>query len=145
MRSASQLERVARPAMLAATVLAAGALGAACGAEATPTAITVAATDGAELFEARALGGEPGCVTCHSLDPGTVLVGPSLADPATSAAAAGAADARAYVRQSILEPTAHVVPGFEDARPMPPVFGQVLTDEQVEALVDYVLEVDDDR
>ena len=34
---------------------------------------------GQELFEQRILGPNAGCITCHSLDPDTTLVGPSIA------------------------------------------------------------------
>ena len=50
---------------------------AACGSDALvapPTSV-----DGEELFALRAMGGEPGCVTCHSQSAGTTIVGPSLA------------------------------------------------------------------
>lgn len=104
-------------------------------------AIQVDATDGEELFTMRALGGEPGCVTCHSLSPDVVLVGPSLADPAASAASAGATDSRRYLHTSIVDPTAHVVPGFADAKQMPTRFADILTDDQLDAVVDYLLEV----
>lgn len=104
-------------------------------------AVEITERDGQALFERRALGNQAGCVTCHSLADGVVLVGPSLYDVEAAAAAAGASDVRAYVRESIVEPEAYIVPGFEDARPMPVVFGELLDDEQIEAIIDYLLEV----
>ena len=68
-----------------------------------------------------------------------MIVGPSLADPAASAAAAGATDVATYLRTSILEPEAYTVPGFDDAKAMPTVFGEILRPEQVDAIVDYLL------
>lgn len=111
----------------------------ACGSEATAPAITE--RDGQALFERRALGNQAGCVTCHSRAEGVVLVGPSLYDVDAAATAAGYGDTRAYVRESILEPEAYTVPGFETARSMPLVFGELLDDDQIGAIVDYLTEV----
>jgi len=109
-----------------------------CGSE--DTVVEITERDGQALFERRALGNQAGCVTCHSLAPDVVLVGPSLADVNASARAAGAADTGVYVRQSIVEPLVYTVPGFETARPMPVVFGELLDDEQIDAIVEYLLE-----
>jgi cytochrome c551/c552 len=109
-----------------------------CGSE--DTLVEITERDGQALFERRAMGNQAGCVTCHSLAPDVILVGPSLADVNRSAAAAGAADVRAYLRQSIEEPLTYTVPGFETARPMPVVFGELLDAEQIDAIVDYLLE-----
>ena len=129
--------RLAAPLLL---VVLLGALTVAgCGSESTAPAITE--RDGQALFERRALGNQAGCVTCHSRAEGVVLVGPSLHDVEAAAAAAGYPDARAYVRESIVEPGAYTVPGFEDARAMPEVFGELLDDEQIEAIIDHLLEV----
>ena len=86
------------------------------------------------------MGGQAGCVTCHSLVADRVLVGPSLAGLVDRAAGrVEGLDARAYVRQSIIEPDAHVVEGFDSGK-MPQVFGTVLDDVQFDALVDFLLE-----
>ena len=60
----------------------------------------------------------PGCFACHSISPGVNLVGPSLAGIAHDAAArihgadyhGKATDAAGYIRESILEPSAYLVP-----------------------------------
>lgn len=122
-----------------ATIVAAVITLGACSSEESVVEITE--RDGQALFERRALGNQAGCVTCHSRADGVVLVGPPLYDVEAAAAAAGASDARTYARESIVEPEAYTVPGFADARPMPVEFGELLDDEQIEAIIDYLLEV----
>jgi mono/diheme cytochrome c family protein len=94
---------------------------------------------GEELFARQTIDSQAGCITCHSLEPDQVLVGPSMAG------VAGRADERAvgisteeYLRQSILEPDAHVVEGFP-AGVMPQTYDEVLSDVQVDNLVAYLL------
>ncbi|RME06603.1 MAG: cytochrome c [Anaerolineae bacterium] len=86
---------------------------------------------GKELFNQQVIGTQPGCVTCHSLEPGVVIVGPSLAGIASRAD-------EAYIRESILDPNAQVVEGFP-ADTMPNVWGDELTPEQVDQLVAFLL------
>jgi nitric oxide reductase subunit C len=93
---------------------------------------------GAELFDSRILGGNPGCVTCHSLDPGTELIGPSLAGIASRAATRNAAStAQEYIRESITAPQAFVVDGYTGR--MPENWTEVLTADEIDALVAYLL------
>lgn len=99
----------------------------------------ITATDGAELFALRALGSQAGCVTCHSLTPDYVIVGPSLAGVADRAESRVAGlDAAGYLRQSIVTPDAYVVDGFESGK-MPSILGEILSPQQIDALVDYLL------
>lgn len=91
---------------------------------------------GHELFEARVIGPNPGCVTCHSRDPDVTLVGPSLANVASRVD--GMSDAE-YVRESILEPDVYVVKGFA-AGVMSPIWDEYLTDDQIESLVTFLLD-----
>lgn len=94
---------------------------------------------GAELFNERVIGSNPGCVTCHSLDEGVVLVGPSLAGLADRAGAQVAGMAAAdYVRQAIVEPDAHIVDGFS-AGQMAGGWEELLTTEQIDSLVQLFL------
>lgn len=47
--------------------------------------------------------------------------------------------AEEYIRQSIVEPQAFTVEGFEDqANTMPPDFGEKLTPEELDLLVDFL-------
>jgi len=90
------------------------------------------------------------CQTCHSIEPGQKLIGPSLAGVAEVASGrlkeAGytgkARTPEEYLRESILEPSAHVVAGSSygsNGRSfMPATFGQTLTPAQVDDLVAYL-------
>jgi len=94
---------------------------------------------GGELFNMSIIGSQPGCITCHSLEPGTVIVGPSMAGIASRAGSrVSGLSAEEYIRQSILEPNAYVVEGF-DPGVMVQVWAEELTDEQVDSLVSYLL------
>jgi nitric oxide reductase subunit C len=95
-------------------------------------------TDGSELFAATVLGNRAGCITCHSLEPGVQLVGPSLAGIGSVAdTRVEGLDAERYLRQSIVEPNAHLVDGYEKDV-MPGDYVLSLTDPQIQALVDYL-------
>jgi mono/diheme cytochrome c family protein len=94
---------------------------------------------GRELFGERILGPNAGCITCHSLDPDTTLVGPSIAGIATRAGERRpGVSAAEYLRESITDPSAFVVAGFDDGR-MPADWAEVLTAEEIDALVAYLL------
>jgi mono/diheme cytochrome c family protein len=94
--------------------------------------------DGKALFEAPVLGNNPGCVSCHSLVPGKMLVGPSLAGIGSVAGGrVPGLDAERYLRQSIVDANAYIVPGFKkDA--MPGDWAIILNDDQIDALVTYL-------
>ena len=94
---------------------------------------------GKELFGERILGSNAGCITCHSLDPDTTLIGPSIAGVATRAATrVPGVSAEDYLRKSIVNPEAFVVDGFDDGR-MPADWAEVLTGVEIDALVAYLL------
>jgi nitric oxide reductase subunit C len=77
------------------------------------------------------------CATCHSLEPDVVIVGPSLAGVATRAASrVSGMSAAAYLRDSILDPSAFVVPGFPDA--MARNLGEVLDDQQINNILAFL-------
>ncbi len=80
---------------------------------------------------------ELGCVTCHRSDTqgrGPNLVGvfgkPALLEDGRTVIAD-----ENYVRESILEPAAKIVKGF---KPVMPTFQGQVSDEQLNALVEYV-------
>jgi nitric oxide reductase subunit C len=93
----------------------------------------------------------PGCAACHSIVPGVNIVGPTLAGmPATAAVRlksrdyrGKATDVEGYIRESILDPNAHVLTGptySTDGRSlMPADYGQTLKPEQVDQIVAYLL------
>lgn len=94
---------------------------------------------GEQLYYEMSLGTNAACRICHSLTPDEVLVGPSLAGVSTRAETrVPGLSAEAYLRQSILDPNAYVVPGFP-AGQMVTNLGQVLTPEQVDDLVAFLL------
>jgi mono/diheme cytochrome c family protein len=78
------------------------------------------------------------CGACHSTEPDSTLVGPSLAGIAESGATrVDGLDARAYVFQSIMQPSDYLVEGFVDA--MPQDLAKKLTGEELDSVVAYVL------
>ena len=107
--------------------------------------------DPVELGRALFSATPPGCAACHSLAPGINIVGPTLAGISTTAAARVAAseyrgrarDAAGYVRESIVEPNAHVLVGPTYAAGgrslMPSDYAQTLKAEQIDQIVAYLL------
>ncbi len=99
------------------------------------------AANGERLFSQATIGANnaPGCITCHSLEPNVVIVGPSQAGLATRAetrvAGMSAAD---YIHQSIVEPNAHIVEGFAEGL-MYQNYGTDLTEQEINDLVAYTL------
>lgn len=86
---------------------------------------------GKKLFAETVIGTQAGCITCHSLTAGEVVVGPSIAG-------IGSRGDAAYIRESILDPNATLVEGFPGDT-MPNVWGDELSGEQVDQLVAYLL------
>ncbi|EZQ18131.1 cytochrome C [Pseudomonas sp. G11-1] len=92
----------------------------------------------------------PGCVACHSLTPGADGAGPSLAGVATRAEllvgeadySGQASDIEGYLRESILEPSAHLSTGgmysANGVSFMPDTYGNSLSEEQIEQLVAFL-------
>lgn len=106
-----------------------------------------AATGGEKLFQSAM----PPCGTCHQLKAGVNQPGPSLAGVAARAQQRIAAkdykgkakDARAYLRESIMDPNAYIVPGQAYAANgkslMPATYAQSLKPEQIDQLVNYLM------
>ena len=92
----------------------------------------------------------PACNACHSVAPGVNMVGPSLAGVSARAAQTIASadykgtakDPAAYIRESIQEPSAYVVPGAmysaNGVSFMPNTYGKDLTPEQLDQLTAYL-------
>ena len=80
-----------------------------------------------------------GCSACHTLAKANAngTVGPSLDDLAQVAAQEGGSPEE-FVRESIVDPDATVAEGFQPG--VMPAFEGRLTDEQLNALVQYLLE-----
>jgi cytochrome c oxidase subunit II len=81
--------------------------------------------------DGEAIFAEAGCGGCHTFAPAgaTAEVGPSLDD---------LPDDPELVRRSIVDPDAEIASGFQ-AGVMPPFYGEELSDEQLDALVQYLL------
>ncbi len=140
-----------RPILVAGGTLEVAALGTERGAQ-----IAAAVSPVRPDNDPRALGDNlfrtvaPVCTACHSLQPGVQLAGPSLAGIATRAAQTiadpgyrgAATDAEGYIRESITQPSAHVVPGpmfsAEGVSFMPTTYPDSLTGEQIDQLVAYL-------
>ena len=124
-----------RAAWLLMATLASG-VGACGGSSPAPTG---PAADGADLFARTVLGDNAGCTTCHSLQPEVVLVGPSLSGIATTAARRVPGQAAPdYIRESIVNPDRHVVPGFDAGR-MPGDWAGQLSASEIDNLVSYLM------
>ena len=102
---------------------------------------------GQALFNAT----PPGCFACHSVSPGVNLAGPSLAgiglraqqtvgDPSYKGKAN---DAAGYIHESIVTPSAHLVPGATYSANgrsfMPDNFAQQLKPDEIDHLVAYLM------
>ncbi len=90
------------------------------------------AAAGQKLFAQAEIGTQVGCSTCHSLD-GSTIVGPSMQGVGSRLSAV-------EIRTSILIPDIVVAEGFPEGT-MPEVWGDELTDEQVNQLVAYLSEL----
>jgi mono/diheme cytochrome c family protein len=81
-----------------------------------------------------------GCAGCHTFSPAgsSGTIGPNLNQLKTQAGKlVPGKTAEQYIRESIEDPSAYIVKGFPNA--MPPFKGR-LTDQQIKALVDYLLQ-----
>ena len=86
----------------------------------------------------KALFASNGCGSCHTYKPAasTGKVGPDLDNLPADAKKANKGPLPVYVKQSIEDPSAYVVPGFPNGV-MPPYKGQ-LTDSQINDLVKFL-------
>lgn len=93
---------------------------------------------------------QPSCTSCHSTAPGADMAGPTLAGLATKAQEmvesqeyqGDAGDAAGYIRESIVAPGAHLVPGAQYSAGgtsfMPDSYGDSLSEEELEQLIAYL-------
>ena len=92
----------------------------------------------------------PACHACHSTQPGADMAGPTLAGLATRAEAllasgeytGEAEDVTGYIRESIVAPSAHLVPGqmfsANGVSFMPDTYGDTMSSEDIDALTAYL-------
>jgi len=118
------------------------------GSESQPAAAAGGNADsGKKLFNEPVIAsaGSPGCITCHSLEKGKTLVGPSMAGIATEAAAdvkkadykGTAKTAEEFLKESIVSPDVMVTEGFQPGI-MPKTYTK-LSAQEVNDLVAYML------
>ncbi len=103
--------------------------------------VTGDANRGKELFNKAVIGSKsaPGCITCHSLEPGKTLVGPSLAGVASRAeTAVSGKSAEEYLRESIVTPDAFIAKGFPPGV-MYQNYGKDLSEQEIADLVAFML------
>ncbi len=87
-----------------------------------------------------------GCSSCHSINGQGGTTGPEHTHIATEAAErikdpnykGQATDAAGYIRESIVTPSAYVVPNYPD-HVMPATFGQQLSPQELDDLVTYLM------
>jgi len=94
------------------------------------------AAAGKTVFEQTAA---PACTTCHSLEAGVTLVGPSLATIGADAGSmVSGQSAEEYLHESVVSPNAFIVEGF-GPNIMPQNYGTQLSEQQINDLVAYLL------
>lgn len=131
------MQRNIMPVMLALFVI----LLVACGGTSSPAEVRDPVAFGDELYNGTPIGAasSPGCITCHSLQEGVTVVGPSHAGLGARAGnIVPGQSAEEYLRESIIDPDAHITEGFSPGT-MYRNYGNELTNEEIDALVAYML------
>jgi cytochrome c oxidase subunit 2 len=95
-------------------------------------------TGGGGGSSAAATFASSGCGSCHTFKPANAngKIGPDLDGLAADAQKAGK-PLEDYVKESIVDPEAYIVPGYQKGV-MPTTYGNTLTPAQVDALVGYL-------
>ncbi len=115
------------------------------GSTSTPTTTTSATTTsssaGGDIAAGKALFNSSGCSSCHTFTAAgsSGAVGPNLdTAPATDAASDGNMALGAFIKQSIVDPSAYIAKGYSDGI-MPKTFGTSLKPAQIDDLVAFIL------
>lgn len=96
---------------------------------------------GKELFHhTQEIAGAPTCRTCHVIEPGEpAIVGPNLSGIALRASQrVEGQTAEEYIRTSIVEPYAYVLPGYQ-SNIMVRNYGENLSQQQIADIVAYLM------
>ncbi len=105
---------------------------------AAETAAPITAGEGQRIYQRY------GCIACHANDAATVSrLGPTFKGLYGSSRTFSGGVVRVtaddgYLRESILEPGAKIVTGFERTGMGMPSFAGVLTDQQIESIILYI-------
>lgn len=104
----------------------------------TPEPTPTEQLTGAALGEAVA--SDAGCLACHTTD-GTEVIGPTwqglFGSQETLDDGTTVTVDEAYLRESIVDPNAAIVEGFQ-AGMMPTNFGELLSEEEIDGLIEYI-------
>ncbi len=98
---------------------------------------------GKEIFQKKHLGENKmiGCILCHSIKKGEMIIGPSLAGLSLRAGHIVAGQtAKQYLRKSIINPDAHIVEGFLPST-MLAGYQEALSEDELNALITYLLQL----
>lgn len=91
-----------------------------------------AGSESGESPDAMALMQANACMGCHTLDGQGMEIGPTFDG-------IGSRRSADHIRRSIVEPNAEVAEGYESvAGSMPPNFGELLSDAELDAIVDFL-------
>jgi glucose/arabinose dehydrogenase/cytochrome c2 len=108
----------------------------------SPRITTKKETAPVSIDEGRRVFETIGCLACHSDAADVAKYGPTLkglyGKQRIFARSTRVIADEAYLRESILEPTAKIVPGFEKAEAGMPSYAGVLTPRQIESLILYI-------
>jgi mono/diheme cytochrome c family protein len=104
-----------------------------------PAALSGDPANGKVIFNTMFAQTNFACATCHYADKEDRLIGPGLKGISQRAAQRVPGETNAqYIHQSIVNPSAYVVPDYPDGL-MPQIWGQVLTEQQIADLVAYLM------
>jgi cytochrome c551/c552 len=112
---------------------------------AVKTDAPVSATEGKRLYQAY------GCIACHAIDETSLTkLGPTWkglygSQRAFAGGAVRSVADDAYLRQSILEPGAKIVEGYERGEVSMPSYAGVLSDSQIDSLVLFIKSLGNSR
>jgi cytochrome c2 len=102
------------------------------------TTISGDAANGETLFHEFQAQVSFACATCHNVASEDRLIGPGLLNISTHAETRVEGEsAYEYLHQSIVEPSAYVVPDYPDGL-MPQIYGEIFTEEQIQDIIAYL-------
>jgi cytochrome c2 len=110
----------------------------------TPRTMTVNASAPVSASEGRRLYQAYGCVACHSIEAASIAkLGPTFqglygGERTFAGGVVRTTADEAYLRESILEPSAKIVSGYERGGVGMPSYAGVLTDQQIDSLILFI-------